>query len=293
MKSLVSARDLSKEQVKSIVDLARSFKGGGRTVIEGSVALLFLEPSTRTRVSFEKACRELGLETYTVLGESSSIVKGESFFDTLKTFEALGFKGVVFRVPFVLFPYGDLLKDLNLSLINAGDGTHQHPTQGLIDVFTALEAYGDLKDLKVLYVGDISHSRVFRSGVYLFSIFGAKVSVCGPRTLIPRDVKALGVEEVFDSVEEGIEWADLVIWLRLQRERQRESLVPSERSYFEQFGLTRERYKRLRGFFMHPGPVNREVDIAGEVLYSEKSLILEQVRNGLFVRMAILRWCLE
>ena len=293
MKSLVSVRDLSKEQAKSIVDSARSFKGGGRAVIEGSVALLFLEPSTRTRVSFERACRELGLETYTVLGESSSIVKGESFFDTLKTFEALGFKGVVFRVPFVLFPYGDLLKDLDLSLINAGDGTHQHPTQGLIDVFTALEAYGDLKDLKVLYVGDISHSRVFRSGVYLFSIFGAKVSVCGPRTLIPRDIRALGVEEVFDSVDEGIEWADLVIWLRLQRERQSENLIPSERSYFEQFGLTRERYKRLRGFFMHPGPVNREVDIAGEVLYSEKSLILEQVRNGLFVRMAVLRWCLE
>ncbi len=292
MRSLLSTRDLSKDQVEDILELARSFKGGRAGRLEGSLALLFLEPSTRTRVSFEKACRELGLDTYTVLGESSSMVKGESFIDTLRTFEALGFDGVVFRVPFVLFPYEDIVESLNISLINAGDGTHQHPTQGLIDLFTALEACGDLKDLKVLYVGDISHSRVFRSGVYLFNMFGARVSVCGPRTLIPRDVRALGVEEVFDSVDEGIEWADLVIWLRLQKERQRENLIPSESSYFQQFGLTRERYKRLKGFFMHPGPVNREVDIAGELLYSDKSLILEQVRNGLFVRMAVISWCL-
>ena len=293
MKSLVSVRDISREEANDILNNARLVKGSKIKPIDGTVALLFLEPSTRTRISFEKACRKLGLDTFTVLGESSSMVKGESFFDTLKTFEALGFSGVVFRVPFVLFPYENIVENLNISLINAGDGTHQHPTQGLIDIFTALEAYGDLKDLKVLYVGDISHSRVFRSGVYLFNMFGAKVSVCGPRTLIPRDIRTLGVKEVFDSADEGIEWADLVIWLRLQRERQRENLVPSEKSYFERFGLTRERYKRLRGFFMHPGPVNREVDIAGELLYSDKSLVLEQVKNGLFVRMAVLRWCLE
>lgn len=292
MGSLISVRDLSREQVEEILDIAGSFKDGKTENLKGSVVLLFLEPSTRTRISFEKACRELGLETFSVLGDSSSIVKGESFFDTLKTFEALGFSGVVFRVPFVLFPYEGLVRDIDLSLINAGDGTHQHPTQGLIDLFTVKEAYGDIEGLKVLYVGDIHHSRVFRSGAPLFSMFGAKISVCGPRTLIPRGIDVFDVEKVFDSVDDGIEWADLVIWLRLQKERQKENLVPSEKSYFEQFGLTRERHKKLKGFFMHPGPVNREVDISGDVLYSEKSLVLKQVRNGLLIRKAVLKWCL-
>jgi len=293
MRSLVSVRDLKKDDVLNIVRKAKDFKKGERVEYAKDVALLFLEPSTRTRVSFEKACRNLGLKTYTVLGESSSITKGESLFDTLKTFEALGFSAVVFRIPFVLFPYENLVRDLNLSLINAGDGTHQHPTQGLIDLFTLLERFDDIQGLKVLYVGDIAHSRVFRSGASLLKMFGARVSVCGPRTLIPRDIQVFEVEKVFDSVDEGIDWADVVIWLRLQKERQRENYIPSERSYFEQFGLTKERYEMLKGSFMHPGPVNREIDIDGSLLYSEKSLILEQVRNGVPVRMAVLNWCLE
>lgn len=293
MKSLISVRELSREDVEGIIERASRFKGGERTSLKGNVALLFLEPSTRTRISFERACRELGLDTYTVLGESSSLSKGESFTDTLKTFEALGFGAVVFRVPFVIFPYDNLTDSLNLSLVNAGDSTHQHPTQGLIDLLTLKEAFGSLEGLKVLYVGDILHSRVFRSGAPLLKMFGAEVSVCGPRTLIPRDLNVFEVAEVFDSVDEGIDWADAVVWLRLQKERQRQNFVPSERSYFEQFGLTRERHKRLRGTFMHPGPVNREIDIDGSLLYSDKSLIQEQVRNGLFVRMAVLEWCLK
>ncbi len=293
MRSLISVRDLSRDDVLQIIDYARDIKNGNVENLQGDVLLLFLEPSTRTRISFEKACRKLGLETYSVIGESSSISKGESFFDTLKTFEALNFKGVVFRVPFVLFPYESLAESLGLALINAGDGTHQHPTQGLIDLFTLLEKYETLEGIKILYVGDISHSRVFRSGAPLLKIFGAEVSVCGPRTLIPRDIHVFEVENVFDDVDEGIKWADVVIWLRLQKERQKENLIPSERSYFEQFGLTRDRYKRLKGYFMHPGPVNREIDMEGELVYSEKSLIYDQVRNGLFVRMAILKWCLE
>ncbi len=293
MKSLISVLDLREEEVRSILKGASSVKEGRIRKLKGDALLLFMEPSTRTRISFEKACRSLGLSTYTVTGESSSMSKGESFYDTLKTFEALGFGLVIFRVPFILYPYEDLISDLNLSLINAGDGTHQHPTQGLIDLFTLLEVYKDIRGVKVLYVGDILHSRVFRSGVPLMRMFGARVSVCGPKTLIPRDMKVFGIEEVFDSVDEGIEWADVVIWLRLQKERQRENYIASERSYFEQFGLTRERYRRLRGYFMHPGPVNREIDIDGSLLYSEKSLIQEQVRNGLFVRMAVLEWCLR
>ncbi len=293
MRSLVSVRELGKKDVEDILKKAKGYRKGKVSKLEGDVALLFLEPSTRTRVSFEKACRRLGMNTYTVLGESSSLTKGESFLDTLKTFEALGFSGVVFRVPFVLFPYEGITKSINLSLINAGDSTHQHPTQGLIDLFTLKEAYGKLDGLKVLYVGDILHSRVFRSGAPLLRMFGAEVSVCGPRTLIPRDVHVFEVKEVFDSVDEGIDWADVVIWLRLQRERQRENFVPSERSYFERFGLTRDRYKNLKGYFMHPGPVNREIDIDGSLLYSEKSLIQGQVKNGLYVRMAVLSWCFE
>ncbi|WP_457601659.1 aspartate carbamoyltransferase catalytic subunit [Hydrogenivirga sp.] len=293
MRSLISVRELEKEDVGELLKTARNFKDGGEEALKGDVALLFLEPSTRTRVSFEKACRNLSLNTYTVLGESSSLSKGESFLDTLKTFEALGFRAVIFRVPFVLFPYEELTRSLDLSLINAGDATHQHPTQGLIDLMTLQEAYDSLEGLKVLYVGDILHSRVFRSGVHLLKLVGARVSVCGPATLIPRDIHVFGVEEVFTSVDEGIEWADAVIWLRLQRERQKENFIPSERSYFEQFGLTRDRYKRLKGYFMHPGPVNREIDIDGTLMYSERSLIQDQVKNGLFVRMAVLSWCLR
>lgn len=293
MRSLISSKDLRKEEVLKILRRARDFKIGETETVEGDVVLLFLEPSTRTRISFEKACRNLGLRTYTVLGESSSITKGESFFDTLKTFEALGFSAIVFRVPFVVFPYEDLLEKVGLPLINAGDGTHQHPTQGLIDLFTLLERFDSIEGLKILYVGDIAHSRVFRSGAPLLRMFGAKVSVCGPRTLIPRDIHVFEVEYVFDSVDEGMEWADVVIWLRLQKERQKENFIPSERSYFEQFGLTKERHERLKSFFMHPGPVNREIDVDSALLYSEKSLILDQVKNGIPVRMAVLSWCME
>ncbi len=291
MKSLVSTRDLKREDVEEILSLSRELKSGRRELCEGEVALFFLEPSTRTRVSFERACRELGLGV-SVIGENSSVTKGESFFDTLKTFEALGFRAVVFRLPFVLFPYREMVNSLRVSLINAGDGTHQHPTQGLTDLFTLLERFGDVRGLRILYVGDILHSRVFRSGAPLLSMYGAEISVCGPRTLIPRDVQVFGVKRVFDDLETALGQADVVVWLRLQKERQRESFIPSEKSYFLQFGLTAERYKRLRGYFMHPGPVNRGVDVEGDLLYAEKSLVYEQVRNGLFVRMAVLRWCL-
>ena len=293
MRSLISVSDLTRQDVETILGYARGFKEGLSYKIEGDVALLFLESSTRTKISFEKAARLLGLRTYSISGQTSSMTKGESFYDTLKTLELLGFKGVVFRVPFVLYPYKDLVDSLELSLVNAGDGTHQHPTQGLIDLFTLRERFGSLESLKVLYVGDILHSRVFRSGAALMKMFDVSVAVCGPATLIPKDVKALGVERVFKNVDEGIDWADVVVWLRLQKERQKENYIPSERSYFLEFGLTWERYKRLKGLFMHPGPVNREVDIAGDLIYSEKSLIEDQVRNGLFVRMAVLRWCLS
>jgi len=268
-KHLISVRDLKKEDIQELKNLCEDFKRGRRESLEGDVALFFLESSTRTRLSFEKACRLLGLRTYYVGNRESSIEKGESFFDTVKTLSALGFRALIFRVPFVLFPYENYLKE-SISLINAGDGTHQHPTQGLIDLFTALETYGKVENLKVVFIGDILHSRVFRSSAYLFKLFDARLGVCGPRTLIPSDLSPFGVEEVFDRVEDA-----------------------SKESYFLQFGLTKERYKALKGYFMHPGPVNLYVDIDAEVLYSEKSLVLKQVEMGLYVRMAVLYWALK
>jgi len=289
MRHLLSAEDLSKEEVEEILSLARSFREGKSLSLRGSVALFFAEPSTRTRLSFEKAAKELGLETQLIgYGESSS-VKGESFEDTLRTLEALGFSAVVFRVPFVFFPYPPYLKELKLSLINGGDGTHQHPSQGLTDLLTLLDAFGELKGVKVLFVGDVKHSRVFRSDAYLLKLFGAKVGVCGPAPLIPREVEA---DEVFYDLDEALPWADAVVWLRLQRERQKENAVPSLSSYFKQFGLTPERYEKVK-LFLHPGPVNRNVDVAEELVYGEKSLVLKQVENGLLVRKAVYAFLLK
>jgi aspartate carbamoyltransferase catalytic subunit len=287
MKHLISAFDLTKDQVSDLFGIFTQFKQGRQEKLKGDVVLLFLESSTRTRLSFEKACRNLGLNTYYAGAKETSLEKGETFYDTIKTLSSLGFRALVFRVPFVLFPYSAYLNE-GISLINAGDGTHQHPTQGLIDLFTAMEVYGSVEGLKVLYVGDIFHSRVFRSGAYLFSMHSANVGVLGPKTLVPSDLSPFGVCCTFDSWEEAIEWADLVICLRLQEERFKENFIPSKESYFLQFGLTKDRYERLKGFFMHPGPVNLNVDISEDVVYAEKSLILRQVENGLYTRMAVL-----
>ncbi len=291
-KHLISVRDLSKENIEHIKFLYEDFRKGRRENLGGDVALLFLESSTRTRISFEKACKLLGLKSYYMGPKESSIEKGESFIDTIRTLGVLGFDALVFRVPFILFPYENYLKE-KVSLINAGDGTHQHPTQGLIDLFTALEVYRSVEGLRVVYIGDIAHSRVFRSSAYLFGLFGANLGVCGPKTLIPKDLSAFGHVKVFDSVEDAIEWADLCIWLRLQEERFKESYISNKESYFLQFGLTKERYGKLKGYFMHPGPVNLYVDIDPEVLYGDKSLVLKQVEAGLYVRTAVFYWILR
>ncbi|MCS6876483.1 MAG: aspartate carbamoyltransferase [Aquificaceae bacterium] len=288
---IISVRDLDRETVNRLWSLFIEFRNGRRESLDGDVALLFLESSTRTRFSFERACRLLGLRTYYAGRGETSIEKGESFYDTIRTLRVIGFESVIFRVPFVLFPY-EAYKSLDISLINAGDGTHQHPTQGLTDLFTAIDTFRSLEGLRVLYVGDILHSRVFRSGAYLFRLFGARLGVCGPKPLIPSDLSPFEVEQVFDRMEDALEWADLCIWLRLQEERFRENYVVSKESYFSLFGLTGDKHKKLKGYFMHPGPVNSYVDLDGEVIYSEKSLVLKQVENGLYTRMAVLYWAL-
>ncbi len=292
MRYILSTSDLEFQDVENIMNLSQFFKGGGKKRIEGSALLMFMEPSTRTRLSFEKACYDLGLKVFRIDSSSSSMEKGESFEDTLKTVEALGMDVLIFRVPFSLVPYGSIVESTGMCLVNAGDGANQHPTQALIDLFTLRERFGDIKNLKIVYIGDILHSRVFRSSLPLLLMYGAEVGVCGPRTLIPPEVEKLGVSRVFDRVDEAIGWADVCVWLRLQKERQKEQFISSEKEYFLQFGLSSERYEKLK-FFMHPGPVNRDVDIDGSLVYSEKSLILDQVKNGVFVRMAVLSYVLQ
>lgn len=292
MRSLISVLDLNREDVLNLYQLFLDFKRGRREKLDGSVMLLFLENSTRTRLSFEKACRQLGLETYYAGKGETSIDKGETLLDTFRTLRYLGFDAVVFRIPFVLFPYQEYIRE-GIVLVNAGDGTHQHPTQGLVDLFTAMEVFGSLEGVKVLFVGDILHSRVFRSTVPLFRMMGAQIGICGPATLLPYDPSSLGVSMVFHQVEEGLRWADLVEYLRLQKERFKENYVSSERSYFAQFGMTKERYEGFKGYVMHPGPVNLYVDMDPEVVYGERSLVAEQVRNGVFVRMAVMYYLMK
>ncbi|NPB07194.1 MAG: aspartate carbamoyltransferase catalytic subunit [Aquificae bacterium] len=282
MGHLLGVNDLTNEQVRELMTLARRLKEGEEVRVRGRAVLFFAEPSTRTRLSFEAGARRAGLEVQTVNAHESSAVKGESFYDTLRTLEALGADFTVFRVPFVLWPYGEVT-GVKSALINAGDGTREHPTQALVDLFTLLERLGSVEGLRVLFVGDVKYSRVFRSERVLLERFGARVGVCGPATLIPRGLEGV---ELFYELDEALGWADAVVWLRLQRERQKEKEVPSLSSYFKLFGLTRERYKRVK-LFLHPGPVNANVDVEEELIYAPKSLVAEQVRNGPFVRAAL------
>ncbi len=291
MRYILSTSDLKFQDVENIINLSKFFKEGGRRHIEGSVLLMFMEPSTRTRLSFERASYNLGLKVFNIDSFYSSMEKGESFEDTLKTIEALGIDVLVFRIPFSLIPYFKSIEVNHMSLINAGDGTNQHPTQALIDLFTLKEKFGNIKNLRIVYIGDILHSRVFRSSLPLLLIYEVEVGVCGPRTLLPPDLEELGVSFIFDNVDEAIEWADVCIWLRLQKERQKEQFISSDKDYFIQFGLDERRYKKVK-YFMHPGPVNRGVDIDERLVYSEKSLVLDQVKYGVFVRMAVLSYVL-
>ena len=292
MRSLIDVSQLSKNDIEHLFKLFKDFKGGLKKSLNGDVALLFLEASTRTRLSFQLACERLNLNTYYVGRGESSIEKGESFRDTLMTLQSLGFRAVIFRVPFLIYPYRNY-QDIKMSLVNAGDGSHQHPTQGLLDLFTLFEVYASIEGLNILFVGDILHSRVFRSSSYLFKLYGANVGVCAPKTLMPIDLSPFSVDAVFDVVEDGIAWADVVIYLRLQEERFKENFIPSKESYFLQFGLTKERYKNIKGYFMHPGPVNAYVDMDGDLIYSEKSLVLKQVENGVYTRMAVMYYLLS
>ena len=294
-KHLLSAGDLSREEILLILDSAEAMKEVGARRIKKVPALrgatvvnLFLEPSTRTRTSFEIAEKRLSADTINVAGGTSSLVKGETLVDTARTLEAMSPDVVVLR-------HGasgacHLLADAcDARIVNAGDGMHEHPTQALLDAFTIRERKPRFEGLQVAIVGDLLHSRVLRSNVLLLTALGAEVRVCGPRTLMPPGVERFGVRAT-TSLDEALADADVVMLLRVQAERMHGHFFPSRREYFATFGLTAERLRRARPdvVVMHPGPMNRGVEIASDVADGPVSVILEQVANGVAVRMAVL-----
>ncbi len=294
-KDLLGMRELTAEEIRLILDTAESMKEvAGRDIkkvpaLRGKTLInLFYEPSTRTRTSFEIAGKWLSADVINVSTVSSSVAKGESLKDTGLTLQAMHPDIVVLRHP--TSGAAELLaRQLSAAVINAGDGAHEHPTQALLDLFTIREKKGRLEGLKAAIVGDIAHSRVARSNIHGMQKVGMEVRVAGPRTMLPRFIDHLGVE-AFTDLERAIADVDVIMMLRLQLERQQAGLFPSLREYSRLFGLTVERLKAARSdvLIMHPGPINRGVEISPEVADGPYSLILNQVENGVAVRMALL-----
>jgi aspartate carbamoyltransferase catalytic subunit len=294
-KHLLGLERTSAEDILTILDTAKSFREvldrpikrlptlQGKTVVN-----LFYEPSTRTRISFELAEKRMSADIVNFSASTSSVKKGETLIDTVKNIEAMKIDMVVVRHSSPGAPHL-LARVMDANIINAGDGGHEHPTQALLDMFTIRQKLGELKGKTVALVGDISHSRVAMSNIQGLNKMGAKVIVCGPSTLIPREIEKLNVE-VFHNVDEIISKVDVLNILRLQLERQREALFPSLREYHNYFGITRERLEGATRpiLIMHPGPMNRGIEISSNVADSEHSVILEQVTNGVAIRMAVL-----
>ncbi len=294
-KDLLEIQELRSEDIKLIIDTAESFKEvTGRDIkkvptLRGkTVVNLFYEPSTRTRTSFELAAKRLSADVINIAVSTSSVVKGETLLDTARNIEAMRSDIIVIRHSAAGAPY-ILAKGLKSSVINAGDGCHEHPTQALLDMFTIREKKGRLDSLTVAIVGDITHSRVARSNIHGLTKMGAKVRVIGPATLIPLEVEKLGVQ-VYYNLDEGIKDADVIIMLRVQLERQGKTYFPDIREYSMQYCLTKERLKFAKddAIVMHPGPVNWGVEIAPELSEDKATVILEQVTNGVAVRMAVM-----
>lgn len=294
-KDLLEIQELSSDDIKLIIDTADSFKEvTGRDIkkvptLRGkTVVNLFYEPSTRTRTSFELAAKRLSADVINIAVSTSSVVKGETLLDTARNIEAMRSDIIVIRHSAAGAPY-ILAKGLKSSVINAGDGCHEHPTQALLDIFTIREKKGTIEGLTVAIVGDITHSRVARSNIHGLTKMGAKVRVIGPATLIPFEVEKLGVK-VYYNLNEGIKDADVIIMLRVQLERQGKSYFPDIREYSMQYCLTKERLKFAKddAIVMHPGPVNWGVEISPELSEDKSTVILEQVTNGVAVRMAVM-----
>lgn len=293
-KDLLGIKELSKEEITLILDTASGFKDVLKRDIKKVPALrgktavnLFFEPSTRTRTSFEIAEKRLSLDVLNLSVTTSSVVKGESLIDTALNVQALGADFVVIRHSSSGVPHM-LARHLRASVINAGDGVNEHPTQALLDAFTMKEKMGMIEGLKIAIVGDIVHSRVAKSNIYLLTKFGAEVRLIGSPTLVPLELESLGVK-VFHDMDSGLHGSNVVMMLRIQMERQGKGFFPSTLEYFKYWGLTTERLSIADkdAIVMHPGPMNRGVEISSEIADGPRSVILEQVTNGLAVRMAV------
>ena len=295
IRHLLGLEGVSADDINLILDTTISFKEilarkipKVPTLRGVTVVNLFYEASTRTRISFELAEKRLSADTVNFSASSSSVAKGESLKDTVWNIEAMRIDIVVIRHQAAGAPHY-LSTCCESTIINAGDGAHEHPTQALLDMFTIREKYGHIEGLKVVIVGDIKHSRVARSNIWGLLTMGAHVAVCGPPTLLPVEMEKFGVA-VHDDLDEALQGADVVNILRIQKERQQAGLLPSLREYSRFYGITRERLKDLNENFiiMHPGPINRGIEITSEVADGPYSVILPQVTNGVAVRMALL-----
>ena len=295
-KSILGLENMSPAEIELVLNTAKEMKNiinrdikKVPTLRGKSIINLFFEPSTRTRTSFELAGKYLGADVVNITTSSSSVVKGESLRDTLMTVEAMGVDVVVMRhsAEGAAQYASEVVSPI---IINAGDGAHEHPSQGLLDMFTINQYKNTLEGLKVAIVGDILHSRVARSDIWGLRKMGAEVHLAGPQSLIPRFIESLDGIFVHDNVEDALENADVVNVLRIQLERQKKGLFPSPREYARIFGINKDRLKLAKKdvLILHPGPMNRGLEISPEVAYCEKSAIQEQVQNGLAVRMALL-----
>jgi len=292
---LLGIKGMNANQIHSIFETAQGFHNLLQAPVKKTPALrditianLFFENSTRTRVSFELAEKRLGADVINFSSSSSSVKKGETLIDTVNNILSMKVDMVVMRHP-APGACTFLSKHIDAQIVNAGDGTHEHPTQALLDAFSMHQKLGDLAGKKVVIVGDIKHSRVALSNVYCLKLLGAEVMVCGPATLIPKYIETLGVR-VSHNLDEALRWADVANMLRIQLERQDERYFPSIREYSKLFGLTKERLNQANPnlLIMHPGPINRGVEISSEVADCSNSIILEQVENGVAIRMAVL-----
>ena len=294
-KHLLDIESLTADEITTVLDTARAFKAVGERAIKKVPALrgktvinLFVEPSTRTRISFELAAQRLTADVINFTAEASSLKKGETLKDTARNLEALNADFIIIRHSASGAPHF-LARFLKASVINAGDGAHEHPTQALLDVFTIRELKGRVAGLNVTILGDILYSRVARSNIWALLKLGAHVTLCGPATLVPRVFEEMGCR-VTHNVEEAIAEADIINLLRIQHERQRKTMFPSIGEYANLFGLNQARFNHTKPdvLVMHPGPINRGVEIDSDLADCPRSVILQQVTNGLAVRMAVL-----
>jgi len=295
VKHLLTARDLTRPDIDHLLSLTDAFAEVGRRrmpkvpALQGrTVTWLFYEDSTRTRLSFEQAAKRLSADTLSFTVSSSSVRKGESLRDTVQTIEAMGVDAIVVRHSSAGVP-AQITRWVSASVVNAGDGWHEHPTQALLDCYTIRSHLGDLDGRRIAIVGDVNHSRVARSDVWAFTTLGAEVTLVAPPTLLPPSLAGWPVR-VSHDLDAVLPEVDVVYLLRMQRERTREALVPSLREYSARYGLTRRRIDLMhdKAIVMHPGPMNRGVEIAADVADLPRSVVVDQVRNGVAVRMAVL-----